>query len=214
MSKNNIERRTYNIELRQGKGEENRSVTGYAAIYNSRSEDLGGFYEIIAPGAFDEAIKESDVRALVNHDPNKILARSNRGKGTLQLTVDSNGLGYRFEAPDTTAGNDLIISLKRGDINQSSFGFTVSKDDQEWREENGETIRTIKKVKRLFDVSPVTYPAYLDTSVAQRSLKSFQEDKKENEKPNPELREETNEQTKNNNRLKQQELELMKLKAK
>lgn len=195
MSKNNIERRTYTIELRQGEGEENRSVTGYAAIYDSRSQDLGGFYEVIAPGAFDEAIKNSDVRALVNHDPNKILARSNQGEGTLQLTVDNNGLGYRFEAPDTTAGNDLLVSLKRGDISESSFGFTVNKDDQEWREENGQTIRTIKKINRLYDVSPVTYPAYLGTTVAQRSidttaaqesLKEFREhttEEKETEKP-------------------------------
>jgi uncharacterized protein len=193
---NNIERRTYTIELRKGEGEDNRSVTGYAAIYDSRSQDLGGFYEEIAPGAFDEAINTSDVRALVNHDPNKILARSNRGEGTLQLTVDNNGLGYRFSAPDTTAGNDLLVSLQRGDISESSFGFTVNKDDQEWREENGVTIRTIKKVNRLFDVSPVTYPAYLGTTANQRSidataaiegLKEFraaQKPKEQDEKPN------------------------------
>ena len=120
-----------------------------------------------------------DVRALFNHDANAILARSKNGIGSLSLGVDSVGLWYEFEAPDTQHGRDLMTSLKRGDVDQSSFSFTVGKDGQEWnetRDGDGPTIftRTIKKVSRLYDVSPVTYPAYPDATVALRSLQDFQ----------------------------------------
>ena len=167
----NIERRGFNTELRV-EDSETRSVTGYASIFNSRSENLGGFTEIIAPGAFDEAVKNSDVRALLNHDDNKLLARTS--SGTLELSIDETGLKYRFEAPNTTAGNDLLEMLKRGDMNQSSFGFTISEDGETWDKSGDQWTRTVTKVNRLFDVSPVTYPAYPDTSVAQRSLKNLQ----------------------------------------
>jgi hypothetical protein len=153
-------------------------VRGYAAVFGKESENLGSseyqFREIIEPGAFSDVLAD-DVRALLNHDPNFILARSKAGEGTLRIGEDETGLWYEFEAPDTQAGRDLMESLRRGDIDQSSFSFTVQKNGQEWeekREGDGPTFikRTITKIARLFDVSPVTYPAYPDATVALRSM--------------------------------------------
>ena len=167
------------VELRAvGEGADaKRKVRGYAAVFNADSENLGGdtyrMIERIEPGAFDDVLKD-DVRALFNHDANLILARSKAGAGTLSLGVDERGLWYEFEAPDTQAGRDLLVSLQRGDVDQSSFAFTVRKEGQKWEEETRDGVttarRTIKKVSRLYDVSPVTYPAYPDASAALRSL--------------------------------------------
>ena len=143
------------------------------------SEDLGGFREIIAPGAFDDVL-ENDVRALINHDGNLILARTT--SGTLALSTDEKGLRYEFEIPESSYGKDLAVSMKRGDITQSSFAFTVA--DDSWETRDGMDVRTINKVKRLFDVSPVTYPAYPDADnlvIAQRGLSVYKE-KQEREK--------------------------------
>ncbi len=170
------------IELRSnGENADKRTVFGYAAKFNSRSENLGSsdyqFYEILEPGAFDDVLMD-DVRALFNHDPSAILARSKNGQGSLKIGIDGTGLWYEFEAPDTQAGRDLLTSLGRKDVDQSSFSFTVSKDGQRWeetRDGDGPTIftRTITKISRLYDVSPVTYPAYPDATVALRSLAEF-----------------------------------------
>lgn len=178
---------TGQVELRAAEGEsETPKVRGYAAVFNRESENLGSaeyqFREVIEPGAFSDVLKD-DVRALLNHDPNYILARSKNGEGTLRIGEDERGLWYEFDAPDTQAGRDLMESLRRGDIDQSSFGFTVAKDGQKWeetREGDGPTFikRTITKIARLFDVSPVTYPAYPDATVALRSLKEFRGDEK------------------------------------
>lgn len=166
----NIEKRAATIEATQET--ESRTVTGYAAVFDSDSEDLGGFIERIERGAFKEAIQTSDVRALFNHDNNLILARTK--SGTLKLYEDERGLKYEFEAPNTTAGNDLLEMIKRGDISQSSFGFTV--DDDEWSSKEGIAFRKIKKVKRLYDVSPVTFPAYPEASVAVRKLEELKQE--------------------------------------
>ena len=187
------------VELRAAAEEEKPSkVFGYAAKFNRESENLGSedwqFFETIEPGAFDDVLND-DVRALFNHDPNAILARSKGGEGSLKLGVDEVGLWYEFEAPDTQAGRDLMRSLERGDIDQSSFSFRVNRDDQsivETTEGKGPTVlkRTIKKVARLFDVSPVTYPAYPDASVMLRSLQEFREEKPD-EPESPEKEEPT-----------------------
>jgi len=180
------------VELRQAQNEDEKGsrVFGYAAKYNLESENLGNdeyqFREIIMPGAFDDVLND-DVRALVNHDSSLILARSKNGEGSLKIGTDDIGLWYEFEAPDTQVGRDLVTSIKRGDIDQSSFSFKIDKDGQTWEEKqdgDGPTIlkRTITKVSRLFDVSPVTYPAYPDATVALRSLEEFQA---EQEKPEP-----------------------------
>lgn len=151
--------------MRASPDPESRKVSGYAAVFNKDSEDFGWFVERIHPDAFNEA-DMSDVRALINHDPNLILART---PDTLALSVDNTGLKYEFDVPETTRGNDFLEELRLGLITQSSFGFTVK--GQEWIEEKGEVpVRVITKIDRLFDVSPVTYPAYPDTTVAKRSL--------------------------------------------
>jgi HK97 family phage prohead protease len=186
------------IELRMyGEGEEEkRTVFGYAAKFNSESQNLGDanyqFYEVIEPGAFDDVMND-DVRALFNHEPDNILARSKDGKGTLRLSVDEIGLRYEFEAPDTQAGRDLMVSLERGDIDQSSFGFSVDKDGQRWEEvRDGDMVivkRSITKFSRLFDVSPVTYPAYLNSEVSLRNLQEIAEEfiNHPDPEPTPEL---------------------------
>ncbi len=119
----------------------------------------GGFREIIKPGAFDDVLND-DVRGLFNHDPNFILGRS--AAGTLSLSVDERGLRYDITAPDTQTIRDLVLApMMRGDINQSSFAFRVSHDGENWyQDDEGIVIREISKFSRLFDVSPVTYPAY------------------------------------------------------
>lgn len=153
------------VELRTVNGKPR--IMGYAAIFNSRSENLGGFVEIIAPGAFDGVLGD-DVRALFNHDPNLILGRTR--SGTCSLRVDATGLAYEIDPPDTQTARDLLESLRRGDVDQSSFAFSVKGEgSQEWSNAPV-AVRTIKRISRLYDVSPVTYPAYLDTSAAQREL--------------------------------------------
>jgi len=169
---NSMEKRLFNIETRMEEGE-TMNVVGHASVYNTMSEDLGGFREIIAPGAFDDVL-DNDVRALINHDGNLILARTT--SGTLKLSTDEKGLKYEFDMPQTSYGKDLAISMKRGDVTQSSFAFTVENDN--WETKDGMDVRTITKVKRLFDVSPVTYPAYPDADdlvIAKRSLSVYKE---------------------------------------
>lgn len=164
--------------------DEPKKVFGYAAKFETESENLGSrnmqFRETIKPGAFDDVLG-NDVRALFNHDDSAILARSRNGEGTLSLGVDEVGLWYEFEAPDTQAGRDLMTSIARGDVDQSSFSFTVAPDGENWEERqegDGPIIakRTITKVDRLYDVSPVTYPAYPDATVAVRSLQEFKKE--------------------------------------
>jgi len=157
-------------------GEDARTVRGYAALFESKSENLGFgdfyFYEVIARGAFDHLSFEGVV-ALFNHDQNLPLARYGAG---LSLGVDERGLWYEFALPDTTTASDLRALLKAGIISQSSFAFTVEDDGQSWEEirsNDGKVItttRTIKRIGALYDVSLVTRPAYADTSVALRAL--------------------------------------------
>lgn len=167
MTAGTIERRILEGEviLREGRGGA-PVVSGYAALYSRQSQNLGGFVEIIEPGAFDSVVRD-DVRALFNHDPNLVLARSRGGSGTLRLTADRIGLRYEFALPDLSYARDLAESLRLGNVTQSSFAFSVRREDQTWEDgADGLMIRRIRKFSRLYDVSPVTYPAYLDTSVA------------------------------------------------
>ena len=157
-----VEQRAYDGELKAAV--EGRTVEGYASVFNSMSEDLGGFKEIILPNAFSDVL-DNDVRALYNHDSNYLLARTT--SGTLELKEDEKGLYYRFEMPNTSYGNDMLELFRRGDLSQSSFGFTVEKDS--WRMEDGQHVRYIERVGSLFDVSPVVYPAYTAASSGLRS---------------------------------------------
>jgi len=164
-----VERRTFSCEMRAASDSESRTVEGYAAVFGSESEELWGFYEVIEPEAFDEADME-DVRALFNHDPNQILARTS--SGTMTLSIDQTGFKYRFDMPETTIGNDLLVSIRRGDISQSSFAFTIREDS--WEElADGRILRHIRKIAKVYDVAPVTYPAYEATSATNRSLEQY-----------------------------------------
>ena len=167
----NLEVRSFNIELREEA--ESRHIEGYGSVFNERSVDLGGFQEIIAPGAFDGVIERSDVKCYLDHNPEKgILARSRNGKGSLSLELDERGLKYSFDAPHTNLGDEVVEGLKRGDYSQSSFAFTV--ESETWsKEEDGTYLRTINKIGGLYDVSIVANPAYEGTSVALRSLDAF-----------------------------------------
>lgn len=152
---------------------ESRNVDGYAMVFNSLSENLGGFREQILPEAVDGVIEKSDVMALLNHDNSRgILARSRYGNGTLSLVADEKGLRYTFDAPHTALGDECLEYLRRGDINQSSFAFSVAEDAWE-KQGDGTYIRTIKRFERLYDVSPVFTPAYAETSVSCRSFDEF-----------------------------------------
>lgn len=140
---------------------------GYAALFNSEA-DIGGYFrEIIAPGAFADTLKDSDVRALIDHDSGRVIGRTK--SGTLRLVEDDKGLAVEIDLPDTTDGRDLAVQLERGDISGMSFGFIVRHD--EWDETSDPPTRTIHAVD-LREVSAVAFPAYGDTEIALRSLEN------------------------------------------
>ena len=165
----NIERRILNVEDMELRvtDDEKPKIIGYSAKFGKWSLDLGGFIERIRKGAFDEALETSDVRALKNHDPNLLLGRT--ASGTLQLKTNSVGLVTEIDPPDTNTGRDIIEEIRRKDITGMSFSFVTAEDDWKYNED-GSVERTIIKVGELFDVGPVTFPAYPDTTVAVRSL--------------------------------------------
>lgn len=153
------------FEVREEGEEKNPKIVGYAAVFDDPAPETWGFIEKIAPGAFTDALKNSDVRALINHDPNLILGRNKAG--TLTLKEDEKGLYYEIDPPNTTYANDLMESMRRGDIDQSSFQFVV--EVEEWDDSGDVPVRTIKKVSELRDVSPVTFPWYPTTESGLRS---------------------------------------------
>ena len=179
---NNIEKRFHKENTQKRKFEtrieadkEARTITGYAAIYNSDSEDLGGFIERMAPSSFDGRLQD-DVRVLFNHDNNLVLGRTISGTATLE--VDEKGLRYTCQLPDTSYARDLIELMERGDVTQSSFAFTI--EDESWEERaDGMLIRTVKKVGQLYDVSPVTYPAYKDSTSGLRTSAPIEMEQRE-----------------------------------
>jgi HK97 family phage prohead protease len=150
------EQREFRMENAEYEG---NTIRGYAAVYNSDSEWMGGFYEQIEAGAFDSVL-ENDVRAYFNHDENLLLGRVS--SGTLRIGTDKRGLFYEVDLPNTSYANDLVELMKRGDVNQSSFAFLIEKD--RWEQRDGITYRIIEKVSRLLDVSPVAQPAYPDAT--------------------------------------------------
>lgn len=181
--KPNLERRTTTALIR-AMGKKEMKVSGYAALFNEPSEDLGGFTEVIHPGAFDAALANSDVRALLNHDPNLLLGRVS--SGTLRLSTDNRGLKYEIDLPDTAIARDLRVSIDRGDLTQSSFAFTIAR--QEWETmPDGSILQHIYEVDKLFDVSPVTYPAYANTE-ARASLKQLEKYTQNNSLIHPQSR--------------------------
>ncbi len=158
-------------ELRIADGDGGAVIEGHAAVFDSWSETLGGifpFKEIVRKGAFNESIGKDDIRALFNHDPNYVLGRNRAG--TLELVEDEIGLRVRIMPPDTSWAKDVQTSIRRGDITQMSIGFIVESD--KWSTEDGIDVREILKVK-LFDVSPVTFPAYTATDVGVRAMQEY-----------------------------------------
>lgn len=168
-----------NIEKRED-DQESRTIYGYAAVFNRWSDPIyGWFREKIDPAAFNNVL-EQDTVCLFNHDRNQVLARN---KSTLKLSVDATGLRYEFEAPKTSLGNDLLENIRLGNIKNSSFAFTVKR--AEWAKNTDDTQieedRTILEVENLIDVSPVTFPAYPDATVAKREYENFCAEKRNDE---------------------------------
>lgn len=161
------------VELRIEDGETPK-ITGYAAKFGKWSADLGGFREKIKKGFFDDVL-EDDVRGLKNHDSNFLLGRSPK---TMKLSVNSVGLRFEIETPNTSVGRDTVEEIRRGDISGCSFAFSVAEDDWKYLED-GSVERTLIKASGLFDVGPVVYPAYPDTSVAARSLEKLKAENKD-----------------------------------
>jgi HK97 family phage prohead protease len=163
-------------------GSEREYIIGYAAKFHTLSLDLGDFVERLDPGAFALVSerrgrkKPLQTRALWNHDANFPLARYPE---TLRLTVDEVGLRYEFPVPDTTYGRDIAANIRAGIVKGSSFAFQVAKGGEEWSVEEGRSVRTIKVVDSLIDVSPTTFPAYpdADVSVAQRSFDAYRQER-------------------------------------
>lgn len=176
--KQNIETRVFHVELRQEGEAQDPHIDGYAARFNSYSEEMWGFKETIEPGFFDDVLGD-DTRALFNHDRNFVLGRAS--SGTLNMGQDAEGLRVDITPPDTDLVRDLVLSpMQRGDIDQMSFAFSLKPDGDDWREEDGQLIRVLKKggALRLYDVSVVTEPAYPETSAHVREkISEYQQDK-------------------------------------
>lgn len=156
-----MEKRTVDITniSTRNKEDEPLKVSGYAAVFNSRTSIGDWFDEIIEPGAFSKTIKDNDdIRALYNHNWDNVLGRTKAG--TLSLSEDEKGLKFELELPDTTVARDLAISMERGDINQCSFGFWITSET--WDYDSEPALRTINEVE-LYEISIVSIPAYDDT---------------------------------------------------
>ena len=171
MTTKNKEIRSFNFSF-EGEKEE-RKMVGHAAVFNQAADIGGWFEELIEPGAFKASIKKDDVRALFNHDPNFVLGRNKAG--TLTMSEDDAGLKVSIEPPDTQFARDLAVSIERGDITQMSFAFQVQEEEWVRGEKKDPDVRKIKKV-RLYDVSPVTFPAYEGTDIAIRSHDAWKEE--------------------------------------
>jgi len=174
-ARSQIERRTVSlVELRVDEGEAATApmIRGHAAVFDSPSAPIMGmFVEKIAQGAFKRTLQQADIRALMNHDPNYVLGRNKAG--TLRLREDDLGLAIENDPPNTTWARDLLESMKRGDVDQMSFGFQVVKE--KWDRPTSEGLlptRTLQEVK-LFDVSVVTFPAYQGTEASVRSAEEI-----------------------------------------
>lgn len=176
-----IERRTVGqkpaIQYRMFGEKQMPVITGYAAVYDSESDDLGGFREIIDRGAFRNT-DFSDVRALLNHDANYVLGRTT--SGTLKLELDEVGLRYEITPPDTALIRDMVLTpIQRGDISQSSFGFYFGERGYKYEQRaDGGEVRRVTDIASVFDVSPVTFPAYTQTEATARSLEQYRSARK------------------------------------
>ena len=181
MEKKNYNEREYilngSVQMRSldasaGDNPDSRIVCGYAARFDTESQNIGWIEKIHAGAITEDTIMNSDIFARLNHDENTVLARSRYGEGSLALELRDDGLYYEFEAPHTAAGDELLEHLKRGEITTSSFAFSLPEDGtgQRWYRDGEVLRRDITKIDRLYDVSPVYEPAYLDTSCNKRNM--------------------------------------------
>jgi HK97 family phage prohead protease len=155
---------SYPAEIRASIGEEKRQIVGKAVVYNSLSHDLGGFREMILPGAFNKTLsEESAKKAYWNHNSDRVLGSTK--SGTLRLEDRTDGLYFEIDPPDWA--EEHLESIKRGDVDQMSFGFRTIKDS--WEEHDGYIIRKLHEVQ-LFEVSPVAMPAYPQTDAQARAI--------------------------------------------
>jgi HK97 family phage prohead protease len=187
-----LERRYMSVsDMPEAFGLEERSdgrpmFRGLAAVFNSLSQDLGGFREVLLPGAFDAALarrqdgpgrpsaasrRSGDVIAVWNHDPSQLLGRTS--SGTLRLSADDVGLRFEIDPPDTQLARDLTSLVRRSDVFGASFAFTVDPADETYEQTDGGAIRTIRNVSGLYDVSLVTNPAYMGTAASVRSYEAW-----------------------------------------
>jgi HK97 family phage prohead protease len=165
-----IERRV-GVELRAGGDKKSPRLVGHAAVYNSPSQDLGGFIEIVRPGAFTRTLKsDRDPLALVQHMPQLVLGR--RSAGTLRLQEDQRGLAFEIDLPQTMAAADLLVSVERGDVRGASFAFSTPKGGDKWEMRGDQVVRELIDVD-LHEITVTAQPAYLDTDVARRALLHF-----------------------------------------
>lgn len=153
--------------------DDSRKVGGYAIVFDSLSVDLGGFREIISPTAItEELVKKSDIVFNFNHDNNYMLGRYRNGDGTLSLRIDDVGLYFECELPKSPMGDNILESIRRGDLSQCSFAFALDPNDdssETWEHKEDGIYRTINKIAGLYDVSCVTFPAYEETSISERA---------------------------------------------
>ena len=168
------------IDIRKAQNgrSDNYTLRGHAALFNSLSDDLGGFKEILEPRAFRQALRGGpDVRLLLNHDANRVLARTTAkvdGKPSLELREDKDGLHVWAVIQPRTWVDDLAVEMSAGLIDQMSFAFDIREGGDDWAvAEDGTVVRTIRAdgVENLYDVSVVTFPAYTQTEVAMRELR-------------------------------------------
>lgn len=165
------------LDLTQSK---DRVLEGYAVVFNSLSEDLGGFREIIRPSAItQELINNSDIIANMDHRNDYMMARLRKGKGNIDLTLDEHGLKFRYTIPNTVKGDELWSHIERGEIDQCSFAFGIDYTDpaaeKYFVDKDGVTIREILKIAQLYDISAVINPAYEDTEIYTRDLNHVNE---------------------------------------
>ena len=175
-----MEKELRSIEIRTI--EDSRKIEGMSIVFNALSNDLGGFRELIIPEAIEGVIEQSDIFFLYNHTSDRgFLARSRNGVGSLKTEVREDGVYFEFDAPKSALGDEVLEYLKRGDVNQCSFAFTVESDKWE-KQSDGMYIRTITKFKKLYDMSLVDTPAYSQTSACARFAEIKEEERLENER--------------------------------
>lgn len=181
------------VEVRVSEGADGKPVVeGYAVLWDSWSEDLGGFRERFMRGAFAKSIEKGDLRVLWQHNGEYVFGRNTAG--TAEFEEDDKGLRYRATPPDTQWARDALESIRRGDVTQNSFAFRARRNGDEWLLKDAMAYRTVTDAE-LYEVGPQTFPAYPDTSVAVRSMREWQESQEgppaggEEETPLDELRE-------------------------